>query len=145
MWFIILDTLCVGFLIIEVIIRYFASQVTFWKSPFNIFDTLVVILCVLALVLYSHVPDSDVISAASLLLRYITQLMRLIIFLRWLSRNHDAMVCADQTMVDFRTLKRRTRRPSNSTFISATYNDEYWGDDSSVLSFGGRSQGDGSH
>ena len=89
---------CLRFLAIEVIIRYFASRVSFWRSPFNIFDFLVVLLCVLALALYSYVPDSDVISACSLLLRYITQLMRLIIFLRWLSRNHNALVVVETTI-----------------------------------------------
>jgi len=140
MWFIILDTACVGFLIIEVVIRYFASQVTFWRSPFNIFDCLVVILCVLALVLYSHVPDSDVISAASLLLRYITQLMRLIIFLRWLSRNHNALVAAETTRVDFQP--RYKRNASDQSLYG--YHGEYW-DTHSLMSWGTAGSSGGSN
>ena len=55
-----------------------AHPENYWKSAMNVFDFVVVLLCVVSIPVYFYVPDSDVILAVILLLRFAAQLLRLV-------------------------------------------------------------------
>ena len=47
-----------------------AHPKTYWKSAMNVFDFVVVLLCVISIPVYFYVPDSDFILTVVLLLRW---------------------------------------------------------------------------
>eukprot|EP00483_Globobulimina_turgida_P011632 UN11654 len=75
-WFVILDICCVALMVFDVFVQMQAHPQTYWKSAMNVFDFVVVLLCVISIPVYFYVPDSDFILTVVLVLRFAAQLLR---------------------------------------------------------------------
>jgi len=82
LWFIVLDILCVLFLVAEVSMRYSANPLTFWSDPLSCIDPFVIILSVISLALYSIWTGSDYFGSSVLGIRYVAVSCRLCFFLK---------------------------------------------------------------
>lgn len=122
-WFIALDAICVLALLLEIVLRYFATKVKFWQDMVNVFDLSVFILCILSICLYYYVPDSEQVGVAILCLRYATQLLRMAITLKWFRNQNRAVHLMEDTRIDIDcSLKQPSPSPERFFYRAMTEN-----------------------
>jgi len=100
-WFIVLDCVCVGFLILEICFRYFAYNKDFWRDPFNKFDVVVMMVSIISISLYPVWTESDFFGACVLGTRYVAQTSRLLMFLKRWEERSNAQKSARKDLVTF--------------------------------------------
>merc|ERR1719410_1011046 len=100
-WFVILDICCVGLMVFDVFVQMQAHPQTYWKSAMNVFDFVVVLLCVLSIPVYFYVPDSDFILTVVLLLRFAAQLLRIVMVYKHHENRSAYMETTREDLVDF--------------------------------------------
>ena len=74
---------------------------TYWKSAMNVFDFIVVLLCVISIPVYFYVPDSDFILTVVLLLRFAAQLLRIVMVYKHHENRSAYMETTRDDLVDF--------------------------------------------
>jgi len=101
-WFVACDLVCITFLFFEILLRTMAHP-DYWSSTCNQFDVLILILCIIFTYFYAFIPSEEIVSSATLLIRYILQFTRLVIFIRWyhsrelqLGFMHDSSIPLDR-------------------------------------------------
>ena len=87
-----------------------AHPENYWKSEMNVFDFVVVLLCVISIPVYWFVPDSDIILAIILLLRFAAQLLRIVMIYKHHENRNAFLETTRDDVVDFTGLE----NPSNS-------------------------------
>ena len=78
-----------------------AHPQTYWKSAMNVFDFVVVLLCVVSIPVYFYVPDSDFILTVVLLLRFAAQLLRIVMVYKHHENRSAYMATTRDDLVDF--------------------------------------------
>ena len=78
-----------------------AHPKTYWKSAMNVFDFVVVLLCVISIPVYFYVPDSDFILTVVLLLRFAAQLLRIVMVYKHHENRSAYMETTRDDLVDF--------------------------------------------
>ena len=78
-----------------------AHPQTYWKSAMNVFDFVVVLLCVISIPVYFYVPDSDFILTVVLLLRFAAQLLRIVMVYKHHENRSAYMETTRDDLVDF--------------------------------------------
>eukprot|EP01083_Nonionella_stella_P222029 792660_1 len=101
LWFVVLDICCVGLMVFDVFVQMQAHPQTYWKSAMNVFDFVVVLLCVISVPVYFYVPDSDFILTVVLLLRFAAQLLRIVMVYKHHENRSAYMETTRDDLVDF--------------------------------------------
>jgi len=139
LWFIILDVICVLFLIIEIFFRRRAHRHAFWSDPFNKFDVCVIVISCISVSMYPIWTGSDLFGACVLGTRYIAQTSRLLMFLKRWDDRHQAQKSArkdlvkfegDDAKVSFLDPDTRSDLPGNGRY--ATFQSDYQEDPNDV-------------
>jgi len=107
LWFVVLDISCVALMVFDVLVQMAAHPENYWKSAMNVFDFVVVLLCVVSIPIYFYVPDSDVILAVILLLRFAAQLLRIVMIYKHHENRSAYMETTRDDLVDFTGLSRQ--------------------------------------
>jgi len=102
LWFIILDIFCVILMAFDVFIQVLAYSSSYWRSPLNLFDFIVVALCIISVPIYFYVPESDFVLTLVLLLRFGAQLLRIIMIYKHGQQRNEFIESAGHD-VDFST------------------------------------------
>ena len=99
-WFISLDIFCVGLMVFDIAISILAVAdfKKYFKKLFNVFDFLIVVLCVVSIPIYWVAPDW--ILSVVLLLRFIVRMLRIITVIRHQKERKEYNEARD-TIVDF--------------------------------------------
>lgn len=100
-WFVALDICCVALMVFDVIVQMFAHPRTYWRSAMNVFDFVVVLLCVVSVPVYFYVPDSDFILTVVLLLRFAAQLLRIVMVYKHHENRSAYISTTRDDVVDF--------------------------------------------
>jgi len=99
LWFIILDVLCVMFLIAEVGMRYQANPTDFWTDPLSCVDPFVIFLSIVSLAMYPIWLGSDYLGTSVLGIRYFAVSCRLCFFLKRGDARRRAQSVAENTRI----------------------------------------------
>ena len=99
-WFISLDIFCVGLMVFDIIIQILAylDKKKFFKSILNIFDFIIVAICVISIPIYWVAPDW--ILSIVLLSRFIVRMLRIITVIRH-QKMRKEYISARDAIVDF--------------------------------------------
>eukprot|EP01083_Nonionella_stella_P005401 15602_1 len=100
-WFILVDITCVALMLFDVIVQIIAHPASYWKSATNVFDFMVVILCVVSIPIYFYIPDSDFIVTVVLLLRFAARLLRIVMVYKHHENRSAFMETTRADVVDF--------------------------------------------
>jgi len=100
-WFVIVDICCVTLMVFDVFVQMMAHPRSYWKSAMNVFDFVVVLLCVVSIPVYFYVPDSDFILTVVLLLRFAAQLLRIVMVYKHHENRSAYMETTRDDLVDF--------------------------------------------
>merc|ERR1711933_345360 len=88
-------------MVIDVVVQMQAHTSSYWKSAMNVFDFVVVLLCVISIPIYFYVPDSDFILTVVLLLRFAAQLLRIVMVYKHHENRSAYMETTREDLVDF--------------------------------------------
>eukprot|EP01083_Nonionella_stella_P262284 892018_1 len=117
LWFISLDIFCVGLMVFDIIIQIQANGFKkFFVSLFNLFDFIIVIICVISIPIYWFAPDW--ILSIVLLARFIVRMLRIITVIRH-QKFRKEYIDARDAIVDFTKYNEQ-----NIVNESANYTDE---------------------
>lgn len=99
-WFISLDIFCVGLMVFDIIIQIQANNnyKKFFKSILNLFDFIIVFICVISIPIYWFAPDW--ILSVVLLSRFIVRMLRIITVIRH-QKFRKEYISARDAIVDF--------------------------------------------
>merc|ERR1712113_311766 len=100
-WFVAVDICCVALMVFDVLVQMMAHPRSYWKSAMNVFDFVVVLLCVISIPIYFYVPDSDFILTVVLLLRFAAQLLRIVMVYKHHENRNAYMETTRDDLVDF--------------------------------------------
>jgi hypothetical protein len=101
LWFVTIDIACVCLMVFDVTIQMQAHRNTYWRSAMNVFDFIVVSLCVFTIPIYFYLPDSDFILTIVLLLRFAAQLLRIVMVYKHHENRSAYMETTREDVVDF--------------------------------------------
>merc|ERR1719410_2481991 len=124
-WFVILDICCVGLMVFDVFVQMQAHPQTYWKSAMNVFDFVVVLLCVISIPIYFYVPDSDFILTVVLLLRFAAQLLRIVMVYKHHENRNAYMETVREDLVDFTGYDENTNHMDRSAIKDSSMQSTY--------------------
>ena len=99
-WFIILDIFCITLMLFDIFIQFMAYK-EYCKSPMNIFDSLIVLICIISIPIYFYIPTSDFIFTVIILLRFIAQLLRIVMIYKHNENRTQYVNTITSDVVDF--------------------------------------------
>jgi len=119
LWFIGLDIGCISLMAFDVFIQMCAYP-EYCKSAMNIFDFIVVLLCIFSVPIYFFVPDSDFVLTVVILLRFIAQLLRIVMIYKHHENRQQYVRAIKQDVVDFTHLDDNSDTESQKRLLNDT-------------------------
>merc|ERR1711865_661775 len=105
-WFVLLEVLVTAVIVGEVAFRMISEGSGYWRSGWNVFDFIVMLLCVAAFMVYlvddaSGTDDAADETATSVVLvgRYVAQSLRLFVLLRFTKHLREQNVSSDHNVL----------------------------------------------
>eukprot|EP01084_Bolivina_argentea_P074490 135126_1 len=99
-WFIVIDIICVFLMIFDISLQVQAHHRRYFKSLLNIFDFMVVTLCVICLPIYFDVQFSGLLLPVVLIIRFLARFLRIVVVYKH-QRNRRRFMRNAQNDVDF--------------------------------------------